>query len=262
MKYGIGVFVLGLFVSSTAMAGNIADMPKVFASGDPARASEVNDNFNALRVEVDGNADDVTANGAAISANAGIISGHTTDIGVNAGNIGGNTTAIGGKVNKSGDTMTGTLTVPAVNYSTAKTRHLFISHLQFQAFQHTNTYSHNDNYLNPLDAGPFYFAQINLPQGAVISRIDVYTQDDSATQRVSWYVRRYTHASTNNLTLGTATGSLAGTPGAEVLSDVSIINATVNNSLYWYYIRTYFDGGFTGVYLKGAKITYTITSPD
>jgi len=56
MKYGNWIFMLSLFVSSTALAGNLASVPNTFFSGGAVFASEVNENFEALRVEIDDNA--------------------------------------------------------------------------------------------------------------------------------------------------------------------------------------------------------------
>lgn len=56
MKYGIGIIVVGLFVSSSVLAGNLPSVPNEFSSGTAAKASEVNANFEAVRAEVDDNA--------------------------------------------------------------------------------------------------------------------------------------------------------------------------------------------------------------
>jgi len=61
MKYGIGIIILTLFVSTVAQSGNIANVPHNFTSGTPARASDVNDNFEALREQTDDNANRIAA---------------------------------------------------------------------------------------------------------------------------------------------------------------------------------------------------------
>lgn len=68
MKYKIGIFLLSLLVSTTVMAGNLPSVPNTFTSGTGASASEVNANFEALRAEVDDNANDVSTNITDITA--------------------------------------------------------------------------------------------------------------------------------------------------------------------------------------------------
>lgn len=87
MKNGIGVFVISLFISSSVVAGNITDIPNTFSAGDTLTASGLNGNFEALRAQVDDNANDVTSNTTAIT-------GNTTAIGTNASNITTNTSDI------------------------------------------------------------------------------------------------------------------------------------------------------------------------
>lgn len=62
MKYGIGVFIVSLFVSSfvssVVFAGNLLSVTQ-FNSGDTATASGVNAVHNAIAAEVDDNADDI-----------------------------------------------------------------------------------------------------------------------------------------------------------------------------------------------------------
>lgn len=63
MKYRPSVSLLTFFVSfllaSTAFAGNLANVPYTFSSRTTASASQVNDNFEALRAQVDDNANDI-----------------------------------------------------------------------------------------------------------------------------------------------------------------------------------------------------------
>lgn len=56
MQYENLIFLASLLASSTTFAGNLASLPKTFSSGETALASEVNANFEALRFEVDDNA--------------------------------------------------------------------------------------------------------------------------------------------------------------------------------------------------------------
>ena len=82
MLITLSVLALGL---GPASAGKIGDLIQ-FEGGTRAVAEEVNDNFNDIKVEVNKNVDDITANASTISSN-------TTKIGAN-------TTAIAGKQNR------------------------------------------------------------------------------------------------------------------------------------------------------------------
>jgi hypothetical protein len=81
----IAVTTIGLFLITTASAQT--EVPHNFQAGMPARAAEVNANFDALEGAIDQNAN-------AISSNAGNITSNTTAIAVNTGNVSDNATAI------------------------------------------------------------------------------------------------------------------------------------------------------------------------
>jgi len=66
----------------------------VFQSGDPAMASEVNANFDALKTAVDDNADDIDTNRADIELNILDISANSDALAVNAGAIDANDQSI------------------------------------------------------------------------------------------------------------------------------------------------------------------------
>jgi len=83
MRYGTGVFVRAIFLStlsSAVFAGNLPSLPNTFSAGSTARAGEVNANFEAVRAEVDGNANDISTNANDISSNASAISANTSSI--------------------------------------------------------------------------------------------------------------------------------------------------------------------------------------
>ena len=84
----ITIVSLTVFTGAMVLAGNLA-VTNTFVSGDPAIAADVNTNFTEVETEVNDN----------------------------DSRISGNMTAIGNRVLKSGDTMTGTLVVPGIQFS-------------------------------------------------------------------------------------------------------------------------------------------------
>lgn len=75
MKYGIGIFALALFGSSAAIAGNLGSLPNTFSANTTAKASEVNANFEAARVEIDDNANSISSNTSAIASKQSRVTG-------------------------------------------------------------------------------------------------------------------------------------------------------------------------------------------
>jgi hypothetical protein len=84
--YHLIAIATAILLAGNAHAG-IVTVPSTFTSGTPAKASEVNANFSAVKTAVDDNDARITANTADISAN-------TADIATNAAAISANTTAI------------------------------------------------------------------------------------------------------------------------------------------------------------------------
>jgi hypothetical protein len=69
----IFISAIVLLLSSSVFAQT--QVPNTFQSGQPARASEVNENFSELETAVNQNASDVTSNAAVIAANTNAIQG-------------------------------------------------------------------------------------------------------------------------------------------------------------------------------------------
>lgn len=87
MRSILRISVIALFLSSVATAGNLPSVTNTFGSGTPARASEVNQNFEDVRAEVDDNANNITSNTSNITANEGNITNNSNGIANAAGNI-------------------------------------------------------------------------------------------------------------------------------------------------------------------------------
>lgn len=79
------ILVLACLLATTAFGQT--QVPNEFQSGQPARASEVNENFDALELAVDANASEAAANASSIATNATDIQQNTNDIasGMNGG---------------------------------------------------------------------------------------------------------------------------------------------------------------------------------
>ena len=98
---------------------------------------------------------------------------------------------------------------------------------------------------------------MNSPDGATVTRVDVWYLDDSV-QDMSLRLRRTPHATVGNQDLAAIlpTGSVA---GIRTDADTSINFATIDNSNYSYYFRV-FSSNWTGfdMGIKGVLITYRL----
>jgi len=82
-----------IFTSTCAVAGSVTGLT-TFSANTTARASEVNDNFTAVKSAVDDNDSRINTNTSDISTNASDIGANASDISTNVSNISGNTADI------------------------------------------------------------------------------------------------------------------------------------------------------------------------
>ncbi|MBU1170608.1 MAG: hypothetical protein KKD44_13690 [Proteobacteria bacterium] len=91
-SYFLSLTLFLILATLTATQAGEVTIPNAFVAGMPAVAAEVNENFTAVKAEVDDNAANISANETDISTN-------TADITANATAIDDNTTAIGNNTN-------------------------------------------------------------------------------------------------------------------------------------------------------------------
>ena len=173
-----------------------------------------------------------------------------------------NATSIAGKVDKAGDTMTGSLTAPGFNYDLDQVRYAVVGMDDFVPQKETFTYIRYSNLLTPTFAGNSYFyAPVHLPNGAVITAVDFYTYDGSTTSRIEWGLyETVQETGVVSLTVATAGGDVALSPGLQNLSIPSLFH-TVDNSQYFYRMSLFFSGP-TNMGFISARITYIVGKPD
>ncbi len=106
----------------------------------------------------------------------------------------------------------------------------------------------------------FLFAPVNLPDGAIITTLDVYAYDATSTDAVSADLFSVPNGSitTPNAIASTNSSGAAFSGGAVTLSAASV-NLTVDNSANSYYLRFKTKEANNNLRLYSAKITYTVT---
>lgn len=114
-------------------------------------------------------------------------------------------------------------------------------------------------YKTAVDPWMVFYAPVHLPNGAIVTRLDVWYKDNHADNLTVSLMRvafGY-DASVDNM----ASVASSGTPGESSGSDTSIFNATINNNSYNYFVEVQFEDSNTSFNLvfRNAKITYTTT---
>lgn len=108
-------------------------------------------------------------------------------------------------------------------------------------------------------------APVHLPDGAVITGVEWMTTDNDAAQAISFSLHRIDLTTGSGAsTMGSAaTASGFASPTMQTLGDASVAAATVDNTRFAYYTRAVWATPTTpaAINIRGAKITYTITSP-
>lgn len=159
-------------------------------------------------------------------------------------------------VNAAGDTMSGALTVPEINYSSPHTHYLMIGGEGFQPgsdVAYFNTYGNGG--ANIVSGSGALVAPVHLPQGAVVTALQIFFYDNSASDlSVTLYRLNMTGGNA-----GLASVTSSGVPGYANITDTTISLATIDNTFYSYHIYAYCSSwDSSNLRIMGALITYTI----
>jgi hypothetical protein len=160
-------------------------------------------------------------------------------------------------VNATGDTMSGTLTVPKITYSPARTRYFSVGGEAFNPgsnVAYTNTYGMGGAYIS--SGSGALVAPVHLPQGAVVTSFKVFFNDTS-TSNMDVYLDCLSLTSGGYSSL--ANVSSTGISGYGNISDTTITNGTINNTTCGYTVYAYSTSWNSSLKIMGALITYTVS---
>jgi hypothetical protein len=104
-------------------------------------------------------------------------------------------------------------------------------------------------------------APVFLPHGATVTKMVAYfiDQDDSGTPlQFNLDMSRMSDGAFQQMAIVVSSGS---SPEIRSLEDVSIINPLIDNSNFFYFIRTSLPHAGSNVRIRGVKIEYTTTGP-
>jgi hypothetical protein len=122
--------------------------------------------------------------------------------------------------------------------------------------------SGNYTYFNSGTAGTTYYAtaNVNLPDGAIITKFDVWLYDNDGTENASASLLYQTHGVNSSSSVTSLTTSVNNSVAQQVSSGA--LSHTVDNSSYAYKIRFDGQGSNSNIRFYSARITYTVTKAD
>ncbi|HIC89333.1 MAG TPA: hypothetical protein EYP04_08005, partial [Anaerolineae bacterium] len=137
-------------------------------------------------------------------------------------------------VNVTGDTMSGSLTVPRVAYTTPRTHYFIVGSEGFlpgSNVDYYNTYGTGGAYI--VSGSGALVAPVHLPQGAVVTRFKVFFYDDSSSDMTVYLNRQSMLAGSYTIM---AQVSSSGISGYGSRTDTTIAYATVDNTTSSYLV--------------------------
>ena len=262
------IVVISCFVFCTytiSLAGEVS-IPNEFSAGSPAVAAEVNENFSEVKASVDDNNSKIDTH----IDNTGIHQTKYTDteavtavLDADGSGSGLDADTVDGRdstefIHSSGDTMTGTLTVPGINYSSPRTHHFVVGSEAFVPvtnIDYINSYAQGGAYI--LSGSGALVAPVHLPHGAEITEFTVYFYDMSTEDlSVQLYLQSLTRGSYSNMAKVVSSGALGYDNDSDTAIGFSEVDNTINSYLVYAHANSW-DGG--NLKIKGAVITYTIS---
>ena len=157
-------------------------------------------------------------------------------------------------VKNAGDSMTGTLTVPKVAYTTPRTHYYIVGSEGFvpgSNVDYTNTYGNGGAHIH--SGWGALVAAVHLPQGAVVTEFKVFFNDTSSSDMNVWLAGQSMQFG-NYFILGNVLST--GVSGYGSRSTTSITQGTIDNTIYSYHVYAYSDAWDDKLIIKGALVTY------
>jgi hypothetical protein len=163
-------------------------------------------------------------------------------------------------VNLAGDTMTGELTVPKINYANPRTHYFMVGSEGFvpgSNVAYVNSYSNGGAYINQATSGAMV-APVHLPHGATITAFQVFYYDNSPSDMTVYLARQYMTGGGYQFMTSVATGGASTTYRNG--TSTTIVSPIVDNTLHSYHVYAYSTSwpASSDLRIKGALITYTI----
>jgi hypothetical protein len=187
----------------------------------------------------------------------------------NGGNVGIGTTPVAQKLEVSGN-----VAIPAANsymYTAAKTKYLSVSGAAFNlqsVFLASTTgiaisgpANGQARWVQGGTAGTdaYLFAGLNLPDGAIVTALDVYAYDVDAAQQVSATLYSMANTGATPQAVATTAASGAAFAGGAVTLSATAVNLTIDNAANSYYLRFNTKENTQFLRLYSVKVTYTVT---
>ena len=181
----------------------------------------------------------------------------------------GGTISAGGEISSDDDIVA----AGDFKYDSAKTGHLQIPATSFDAdFFHFDTANYsrrNDGsiYMANATTSMSFFAGVQLPDGAIVTKVEFAYKDDSGDQDytdIDFYLKRVEFGETSSANLASVTNLTTSGQSSDVViaTDSSIFNNVINNQDYHYFLQADMEVGLarSGLTFNGVRITYTTTT--